>query len=106
MRFARSASYFSLAAGTDITPLLVGLTDDLCQAPHWGYLIEGTVTVTYRDGSEEKITEGDLFHWPPGHTVRVSRDTEIVLFSPQHAHGAVIDHMLAKMREAARRDSC
>jgi hypothetical protein len=46
-----SAEFFSLAAGTDIAPLLQGLKDDLCQAPHWGYLAKGAVTVTYRDGT-------------------------------------------------------
>jgi hypothetical protein len=45
------AEYFSLGAGTDITPLLEGLEGDLCQAPHWGYLIAGEVVVTYADGS-------------------------------------------------------
>ena len=28
--------YFSLGAGTDIGPLLKGLTDDACHAPHLG----------------------------------------------------------------------
>jgi hypothetical protein len=90
--------YFSLAAGTDITPLLHGLEDDLCQAPHWGYLIEGQVTVRFADGAEEAVNGGDLFYWPPGHTVRVGADAEVILFSPQHEHGQVIDHMLEKMR--------
>ena len=31
--------YFSLAAGTDLAPLLKGLEGDACQSPHWGYLI-------------------------------------------------------------------
>ena len=31
-----SGEYFSLAAGTDISPLLQGLEGDLCQSPHWG----------------------------------------------------------------------
>lgn len=89
--------YFSMASGTDIAPLLQGLEGDLCQAPHWGYLLDGEVTVTYADGSAEVVTGGDLFHWPAGHTVKVGRDTELVMFSPQHEHGQVIDHMLGKM---------
>ena len=43
-------------------------------------------------------TGGDLFYWPPGHTVRADADAEIILFSPQHEHGQVIDHILAKMQ--------
>lgn len=93
------AEYFSLGAGTDISPLLQGLESDLCQAPHWGYLEQGELTVTYADGSAEELTAGDLFYWPPGHTVRVGKDAEVVLFSPQDKHGEVIDHMLAKMSE-------
>ncbi len=92
-----AGEYFSLAAGTDITPLLKGLENDLCQSPHWGYLIDGEVTVTYQGGNSEIITGGDLFYWPPGHTVRVGKDAEIILFSPQHEHTLVLDHLLAKM---------
>lgn len=90
--------YFSLAAGTDITPLLHGLENNLCQSPHWGYLLEGALTVSYADSSQEKIHGGDLFYWPPGHTVRADAKAEVILFSPQHEHGQVIEHILAKMR--------
>ena len=92
-----SGEYFSLGAGTDITPLLQGLENDLCQSPHWGYVLQGALTVTYADGSSEALNGGDLFYWPPGHTVKVGEDAEVILFSPQHEHSAVIDHMLGKM---------
>ena len=88
-----AAEYFSLAAGVDIAPLLKGLEDDLCQAPHWGYLIEGEVRVTYADGSAETIHGGDLFYWPPGHTVAVAQNAEVILFSPQKEHCAVVEHL-------------
>ncbi len=87
------AEYFSLATGTDLAPLLVGLQDDLCQAPHWGYVIAGDVTVTYTDGTADRCTTGDVFHWPAGHTVRVDEDAELILFSPQDSHGEVMDHI-------------
>lgn len=92
-----AGEYFSLAAGTDITPLLKGLEGDLCQSPHWGYLIEGEVTVTYGDGQDEAVSGGDLFYWRPGHTVRVGKDAEIILFSPQQEHCAVVDHLSAQL---------
>jgi hypothetical protein len=92
-----SGEYFSLGTGTDISPLLQGLEGNLCQAPHWGYLLQGELTVTYADGANETIHGGDLFYWPPGHTVKVGSDAEVVLFSPQHEHSRVIDHMLEKM---------
>jgi len=92
-----SGEYFSLGAGTDITGLLKGLAGDLCQCPHWGYLLHGQVTLTYANGVQEVTKGGDLFHWPPGHTVRADEDTDIVLFSPQIEHTHVIDHMIQKM---------
>ena len=90
--------YFKMAAGTDIAPLLQGLEHDLCQSPHWGYLIQGALTATFQDGSSEKLRAGDLFYWPPGHTVRVDADAEVVLFSPQREHTRVMDHINRKLR--------
>ena len=90
---AMAGEYFSLKKGTDIAPLLKGLQHDLCQAPHWGYMLEGSVVVSYADGRQEGASQGDLFYWPPGHSVRVERDAEVILFSPQAEHCAVIDHM-------------
>ena len=92
-----SGEYFSLGAGTDIAPLLQGLEGDLCQAPHWGYLLQGELTVTFADGAQEIVHGGDLFYWPPGHTVKVAQDAEVILFSPQDEHTHVLDHMLKKM---------
>jgi uncharacterized cupin superfamily protein len=88
-----AAEYFSLKEGTDIAPLLKGLENDLCQSPHWGYVMEGEVTVTYADGKEEVVSAEDLFYWPAGHTVRVGKDAEIILFSPQAEHCLVVDHL-------------
>lgn len=90
--------YFSLAAGTDISPLLQGLDGDLCQSPHWGYIIEGRLTVTFADGHSENPGGGDLFYWPPGHTVQAREDSEIILFSPQHEHSKVIEHIKGKLQ--------
>jgi hypothetical protein len=92
-----TAEYFSLDAGTDIAPLLRGLVDDACHAPHWGYLAAGSLTVSYTDGSSEQVNGGDLFYWPPGHTVRVEQDAELLMFSPQHEHVEVLEHMKAQM---------
>ncbi len=91
------AEYFSLGAGTDIAPLLAGLNDDACHAPHWGFLISGRLVVTYTDGTDETCSGQDLFYWPAGHSIRVVDDAEVILFSPQVEHTAVMDHMLAKM---------
>jgi hypothetical protein len=88
-----AGEYFSLGAGTDIAPLLKGLENDLCQSPHWGYLIEGELTITYADGREEVVSGGDLFYWPPGHTVKAGKHAEVILFSPQVEHCKVVQHL-------------
>lgn len=95
-----AAENFTLSRGTDISALLEGLENDLCQSPHWGYVVNGALTVTYTDASEEVDETGDMFYWPPGHTVRADEDTDFVLFSPQHEHGEVIDHIRDKMESA------
>lgn len=91
-----SGEHFTLAKGVDTTPLFLGLKDDLCQCPHWGYVIEGTITTTDAGGKEETVRKDDLFYWPPGHNVRVDEDASIVMFSPQDEHSHVIDHMIDK----------
>jgi hypothetical protein len=95
-----AGEYFSLGAGTDIAPLLEGLGDDACHSPHWGYMLSGRLVVTYTDGTNETCSAGELFHWPPGHSVRVVDDAEVILFSPQAEHVQVMEHMLQKMAQA------
>jgi hypothetical protein len=87
------AEYFSMAAGTDLAPLLQGLEGDACQSPHWGYVLEGELVTSFSDGATERCSGGDVFYWPPGHSVRVERDAELILFSPQDDHGPVIEHI-------------
>lgn len=53
--------------------------------------------MTHRDGSTENVAGGDLFYWPPGHTVRVQREAELLMFRPERAHSEVLDHMKGKM---------
>ena len=92
-----SCEFFTLSAGVDTTPLFQGLEGDACQCPHWGYVLVGVLTTTDERGVEETVREGDLFFWPAGHNVRVDEDAEIVMFSPQDEHSAVIQHMLDKV---------
>ncbi|WP_226041832.1 cupin domain-containing protein [Natrinema sp. DC36] len=94
-----AAEHFRVSAGTDLTPLLEGLQEDTCQCPHWGYVIDGAISVRYADDSEEVDEAGDLVYWPPGHTLWVDEDTEFILFSPHEEHTAVFEHMAAKMDE-------
>ena len=93
-----SGEYFTLAAGVDTSPLFKGLDGDMCQCPHWGFVLRGQLTTTDVIGAEETVKANDLFYWPPGHNVRVDADAEIVMFSPQNEHSHVIDHMIGKVK--------
>ena len=92
-----SGEYFSFDAGTDITPLLHGLEGDLCQCPHWGYILNGSLVTTDASGAQESVSEGDLFYWPPGHTVKADEDSNFIMFSPEKEHFHVMDHILKKV---------
>ncbi len=93
-----SAELFTLAAGVDTTPLFVGLEGDLCQCPHWGFVLKGQLTTTDATGAKETVSANDLFYWPAGHNVKVDADAEIVMFSPQREHSHVIQHMIRKVK--------
>jgi hypothetical protein len=93
-----SGEFFSLAAGVDTTPLFQGLEGDLCQCPHWGYVLKGELTTTDAAGQMETVKSSDLFYWPGGHNVKVTADAEIIMFSPQQQHTHVIDHMREKLK--------
>jgi hypothetical protein len=93
-----SVEYFTLSAGVDTTPLFVGLEGNQCQCPHWGYVLRGQITTTDRAGVRETVKQNDLFYWPPGHNVKVDADAELVMFSPQHEHTHVIQHMIKAVK--------
>ena len=93
-----SGEYFSLSAGVDTTPLFQGLEGNLCQSPHLGFVLRGRLTTTDGAGKQETVSTNDLFYWPPGHNVRVDADAEIIMFSPQHEHSLVINHMIEKTK--------
>ena len=95
-----SAEYFSLAAGVDTTELFKGLEGDLCQCPHWGYVLRGQITTTDASGTRETVKGNDLFYWPPGHNVSVDEDADFVMFSPESEHRLVVNHMLQKVGQS------
>ena len=58
----------SLPAGTDMEPVLQGLPGDRCPSPHWGIVLSGSIVMRHADGTEETVREGQIYHWPAGHT--------------------------------------
>lgn len=92
-----SGEYFSLAAGVDTTELFEGLEGNLCQSPHWGFVLSGQITTTDKSGQRETVKANDLFYWPPGHNVKVDADADFIMFSPEREHKLVVNHMLKKV---------
>jgi hypothetical protein len=84
-------------AGADATPLLEGLPNNLCQCPHWGIVVKGSICVTYADGAEETVKAGEVYYWPPGHTVRVDEDYEAIEFSPSGEMADLMKHLESKL---------
>ncbi len=84
---------FELGPGRDIGPLLKGLPGDCCPVPHWGYVLEGSLTIRYADGREETLRAGDLYHLPPGHTARTEEGVTYVEFSPAREMGELMAHI-------------
>ncbi len=91
-------AFLKLPAGTDLGPLLEGLPDDKCQCPHWGYMLKGRMTLSYKDGANEQLEAGQVFFWPPGHTASVEEDVEIIELSPEGEYEEVISHVLRKVQ--------
>jgi hypothetical protein len=90
----QSVAFVRLPAGTNLAPALKGLPDDLCQCPHWGYMISGRLRMHTTHGAE--IYEaGDAFYWAAGHAPEALEDTEYVDFSPTEEFTPVVDHIRA-----------
>ena len=75
-------SFVEFRPDMDQSPMLKGLPDDRCQCPHWGYVLKGSMTISYGD-HEEVIEAGDAYYLPPGHIgIQNEPGTEVVQFSP------------------------
>jgi hypothetical protein len=85
--------WIDLPAGTDFTPLFVGLPGDLCQSAHWGYIEEGSITVRYANGEEETSRAGDVFYWRAGHTGWTDTGVKFLELSPTADIMPVLDHL-------------
>jgi hypothetical protein len=92
--------HLSLPAGTDFTPLLKGLPGDVCSCPHYGYIVSGSITVRYADGTEDVNTAGDLYYWPGGHTGWSDDGVEFIEFSPAEQLRPVLEHVGAAFAAA------
>jgi mannose-6-phosphate isomerase-like protein (cupin superfamily) len=86
-----------LPAGTDFAPLLEGLKNNSCQVPHWGYIVKGSLRLTYDDGKEVVLKAGDVFYMSPGHKASVVEDLKLIDFSPEKEMKELINHVEKKI---------
>lgn len=87
-----SIGHFQLPAGTDLRGATVGLPDDLCPCPHWGYMIKGRIRMHTKDGHQDFVA-GEAFYWAAGHAPEALEDSEYVDVSPTHEFAPVVAHL-------------
>ena len=64
----------------DFTEEFAELPTGRCQAPHWGYLVEGKLRILYAD-HEEVIKAGEIYYMSPGHIPVAEEECSIIEFS-------------------------
>lgn len=90
--------HIALPAGTDFTPLLAGLPGDVCPCPHWGQVLEGSITLKYTDGTEETNQAGDVFYWPAGHVGWTTTGVVFLELSPTEQILPVLEHLSRQLQ--------
>jgi hypothetical protein len=93
----QSVRHIDLPAGADLRPLLQGLPGDRCDCPHWGYILEGSISIQYADGTVEVNRAGDLYYWPGGHTAWTDDGVVFVEYSPAEEIEPVLEHLGAQL---------
>jgi hypothetical protein len=90
-----SVAFVHVPKGADLRPALAGLPNDLCQCPHWGYVIKGQIKMHTGDG-EQVYQAGEAFYWAPGHAPEALEESDYVDFSPTRELDEVIDHITSQ----------
>jgi hypothetical protein len=92
--------HLTLPPGVDFTPLFKGLPGDMCQCPHWGYVLSGSIHLRYADGTEEVMQAGDAYYWPAGHTGWTDEGVTFLEVSPAEELQPVLEHLGAQLSPA------
>jgi hypothetical protein len=89
-----------LGKGLDVGPLFRGLPDDMCQCPHWGYVLRGSMTFRTRDGAIT-VRAGDAYYVPPGHVpLTTDEECEVIELSPTAELRQTMDQIARNMEAA------
>jgi len=89
-------------ADFDLTPIVSQLPGGACPVPHWGYVIDGSLTIGYTDGSSETISAGEVFHFQSGHSQFGSTGgARWIEISPAAEMAEVVSNMMELMAQQA-----
>ncbi len=88
----QTIAWVQLPKGADLRPALKGLPGDVCQCPHWGYMLKGRVLMRTPDG-DRTYEAGQAFYWGPGHAPEALEDSEYVDISPTAELEVVLTHV-------------
>jgi hypothetical protein len=94
-----TVGFVRLPQGADLREATKGLPDDLCQCPHWGYMLKGRVRMHTPTGAQD-FEAGEAFYWAPGHAPEALEDSEYVDFSPTDDFRPVIEHITGERSPA------
>lgn len=89
--------YARLPAGADMGPVLAGLPGDRCPSPHWGVVLEGSISIAHADGSEEVTRAGEAYYWSEGHTGWTDDGCVFLEVGPVEAMRQFSEHAKAKL---------
>jgi hypothetical protein len=90
-----SIAWVKLDAGADLRPALAGLPEDMCQCPHWGYMLSGQLRM-HTAGGEQTYNAGEAFYWAAGHAPEAVTDCEYIDFSPTEELQTVLRHVTGR----------
>ncbi len=92
--------YNELKGPLDVTPLFKGLPNDMCNSPHWGYVLEGSLKLVYAGGRKETVNAGEVFYWPAPHTGIVDKYVKFIDFSPDEEMSVLMDQIAKNVAAA------
>lgn len=74
---------------------LGGLPGGVCTCPHYGYVVEGSITAVYpnTDWPDEEAVAGEVYFFPAGHILKYSGPTRHIEFNPAFALQQCMDAM-------------
>lgn len=84
----------------DPAPLFAGLPTGRCECPHWGYVLEGSVTFRYED-HDETVNAGELYYAAPGHVPLATGPAKLIELSPTAELRATTQGIEAAMAQSA-----